>query len=349
MTKPILSSPEDKNSLTPLEQELQMTPPPDNLQFSLLEIRDHYAALAEKYSRLAEAAKTKLAHAESLLASWQQGNNTDSSDVNLQLNSVGNNGNPTNNNLDDFPQTWTTTEVAQKIGSTVEWCNNQRYQNPDRFIDNVHYLRDKKGFIHWTASGIELLAKIAKTFTDIPPNVTPTKDISDRLGVSTKWISRARIKYGDWLESGIHYYHHSRKGYLWTDKGIEVLEKIQSDRESFEALFPGNLTQDGTPYQRFQAKTDIQVIPPYQGLSLANAVKKILQDNAGSILTLEYIVTMLYGKVEGDGLKIVKNRLVKTISVGKRKGKWDSVPNQPGCYTWDWQSLDRKRREKGLI
>ena len=346
MTKPILSSQDYKSSLSPLEQELELAPPPDNLQFSLLEIRDHYAALAEKYSLLAEVAKTKLAHAESLLESWQQsGNNADNSDVNLELDSPGN-GDLSNNNLDGFSQTWTTSEVAEKIDSTVEWCNNQRYQNPDRFIENIHYLKDNKGFIHWTASGVELLDKISKTLTNIPANVTPTKEIGKRLGVSTKWISRARIKYGEFLQPGIHYYHHSRKGYLWTDKGIEILEQIKADRESFDATFQDTLNKKNATLKRFQAKTDIQVVPLYQGLSLANAVKKVLQDNAGSILTLDYIVTMLYGKVEGENLKVVKNRLVKTISIGKRKGKWDSVPNQPGCYTWDWKLIDKKRKQK---
>ncbi|MGF1487750.1 MAG: hypothetical protein ACFBSE_11725 [Prochloraceae cyanobacterium] len=344
MTKPILSSSEYKSSLTPLDQELQITPPPDNLQFSLLEIRDHYAALAEKYTRLAEIAKTKLAHAESLLATWQPDNsNTD--DVNLDFNGVSN-GNTNHNNLEDITETWTTTEVARKIDSTVEWCNNQRYQNPDRFIDEVHYLRDEKGFIHWTASGIELLSKVARTFSDIPANLTPTKAIGNHLGVSTKWIGRARIKYANWLKSGIHYYHHSRKGYLWTDKGVEILEKIHDDRAYFDAMLENNSTTEETAYKRFQPKTDVRVIPPYQGLSLANAVQKILEDNAGSILTLDYIVTMLYGKVDGEKLKVVKNRLVKTISIGKRKGKWDSVPNQPGCYTWDWQLIDKKRKQK---
>ena len=346
MTKPILSSQDYKNSLTPLDREFQLTPPPDNLQFSLLEIRDHYAALAEKYALLAEIAKTKLAHAESLLESWQQANNIDNSDLNLELNSA-NNGIVSNHNLDNYSETLTTSEVALKIGSTVEWCNNQRYQNPDRFIEDTHYLRDDKGFIHWTSLGMELLATIAKTLTNIPTNVTPTKEIGKSLGVSTKWISRARIKYGDWLSEGVHYYHHSRKGYLWTDLGIGILKEIQADRESFDARFQETLTKKNATSQRFQSKIDIQVIPPYQGLSLANAVKKLLKDNAGSILTLDYIVAMLYGKVEGDDLKVVKNRLVKTISVGKRKGKWDTVPNQPGCDTWDWQLIDKKRKEKG--
>ncbi len=342
MTKPILSSSDYKNSLNPLDRELQLSPPPDNLQFSLLEIRDHYAALAEKYSRLAEIAKTKLAHAESLLESWQQEDNTD---VNLEFDSV-NNGNANNGNLDRFSETWNTSEVAAKIGSTVEWCNNQRYQNPDRFIENTHYLKDDKGFIRWTETGVDLLDKISRTFEDIPPNVTPTKDIGKKMGVSTKWISRARIKYSDWLSEGTHYYHHSRKGYLWTDQGIEILEQIQSDRESFDANFQDTLTKKDAPFKRFQSKTNIQVIEPYRGLSLANAVKKVLKENAGSILTLDYIVAMLYGKVEGEALKVVKNRLVKTISIGKRKGKWDSVPNQPGCYTWDWQLIDKKRKQK---
>ncbi|MDJ0713141.1 MAG: hypothetical protein QNJ54_02825 [Prochloraceae cyanobacterium] len=363
MSQSIFSPQDDNSSLASMNNEFELSSPPDNLQFSLLQIRDYYAGLAEKYTRLAEIAKNKLAHAEALLTSWETTQNdlefstlSESSisssekatgEINGQFKSSENipipaDNIPTDIESDSSNQTWTTSEVASKLDCAVEWCNNQRYQHPDQFNYGAHYLKDEKGFIKWTVLGFEKLLKFKQAGTNIPDDVIPTKEISDMLDVSTKWISRARIKYAPFFREGTHYYYHSRQGYLWTELGLQQLRQVQAnilpvpDAETLEASPPTSHLQTTYP----------EMLPPYQGLSQSAAVEKLLKENEGCILELDYIARILYGELRMELLKLVKNRLVKTISVGKRRGKWDGVPNEVGCYTLNWKALEQRGKEK---
>ncbi|MGK7916714.1 MAG: hypothetical protein AB4038_14410 [Prochloraceae cyanobacterium] len=360
----MLSPQDDNSSLNSIDNQFQLSPPPDKLQVSLLQIRDYYAALAEKYSLIAEEAKAKLAHAEGLLKSWEAGasNSLVSSlshgdisssekaeaDINLDLNSLASISTDTNGtvaNVDEpsSGQTLTTAEVASKLDRTVEWCNNQRYQHPELFTQISHYFKDENGFIHWTSLGVQQLLKLAKSGVKVPSDVIPTKQVSESLEVSTKWISRTRIKFASLFREGTHYYHNSKQGYLWTASGIEQLRQIQAN--NFPPDSSSKTKKSSKPKSTGKQK-NLEMLSPYRKLSQTAAVEKLLKDNAGSILTLDYVVEMLYGKLKPEVLQLAKNRVVKILSVGKQRGKWSGVPNETGCYTWDWKMIQAKTKQK---
>ena len=72
----------------------------------------------------------------------------------------------------------------------------------------------------------------------------------------------------------------------------------------------------------------------YQHLTKIQAVEKLLQENQGKILTVEYIIWSLYGDMDAEAVKAEKPRIYDTLGQGVDKGIWEKVPDQPACYTY---------------
>ncbi len=85
-------------------------------------------------------------------------------------------------------------------------------------------------------------------------------------------------------------------------------------------------------------------LPQYQRLTKFEAVEKLLQDNTGSILHVNYIVRSLYGNLAPEAAKVEKQRLYETLSKGVTRGSWDRVPDQLGCYTIDLKLVDKQAK-----
>ncbi len=66
-----------------MNHQLQLEPPPQAFFSPLLELRDHYAGLVEKYEQLYTQARSHLNHVEALLSNWSS-----DSDVNGRLSTV---------------------------------------------------------------------------------------------------------------------------------------------------------------------------------------------------------------------------------------------------------------------
>lgn len=75
------------------------------------------------------------------------------------------------------------------------------------------------------------------------------------------------------------------------------------------------------------------MLPQYQHLSKIQAVEKILRDNQGSILHVDYIIRALYGEMDALAIKEEKPRMYDTLTQGTKKGLWVKVPDSPSCYT----------------
>lgn len=75
------------------------------------------------------------------------------------------------------------------------------------------------------------------------------------------------------------------------------------------------------------------MLPQYQDMSKIQAVEKILRDNQGSILHLDYIIRTLYGEMDALAIKNEKPRMYDTLTQGTKKGLWEKVPDSPSCYT----------------
>ena len=80
----------------------------------------------------------------------------------------------------------------------------------------------------------------------------------------------------------------------------------------------------------------------YQHLTKIQAVEKLLRENQGKILTVEYIIWSLYGDMDVEAVKAEKPRIYDTLGQGMDKGMWEKVPDQPACYTYKLSLVEPK-------
>ena len=107
-------------------------------------------------------------------------------------------------------------------------------------------------------------------------------------------------------------------------QSIEVKQQLTPQVEDNLALKP-------TKQAIKQLKRPL--LSPYQHLSKSEAVEKLLTDEIGNILHIDYIVRALYGELELAAFKAEKSNTYDVLSKGVKKGLWDKVPDRAGCYT----------------
>ena len=109
-------------------------------------------------------------------------------------------------------------------------------------------------------------------------------------------------------------------------ESIEVKQQTTPQAEDNLAL---------EPTQQAIKQLKRPLLLPYQHLSKSEAVEKLLTDEIGNILHIDYIVRALYGELELAAFKAEKSNTYDVLSKGVRKGLWDKVPDRAGCYTSD--------------
>lgn len=106
---------------------------------------------------------------------------------------------------------------------------------------------------------------------------------------------------------------------------VVLSEPVQSESSSV------NSSSQRSPFSALKTP----MLPKYQQLTKSQAVERLLRENSGTILHVDYIVHALHGKLEPDAMKAERPRMYDTLSKGASKGLWDRVPDQASCYTID--------------
>ncbi|MEM6752751.1 MAG: hypothetical protein AAF630_07265 [Cyanobacteria bacterium P01_C01_bin.38] len=84
-----------------------------------------------------------------------------------------------------------------------------------------------------------------------------------------------------------------------------------------------------------KSSSDIQMLPEFRHISRIEAIKQLLEDNKGKVCHIDFVVRSLYGDLESTAFKVVKGRVHSSLTHGKEQMYWESVPDEPGCYTLD--------------
>jgi hypothetical protein len=79
--------------------------------------------------------------------------------------------------------------------------------------------------------------------------------------------------------------------------------------------------------------------PSYEGLTLTEAIQKILTEREGQAINADDVVNILYGNLEESVFRVAKERVTKNLSKGKGENKWSRVPTQLGYYTISLEDL----------
>ena len=81
--------------------------------------------------------------------------------------------------------------------------------------------------------------------------------------------------------------------------------------------------------------SEIQMLPQFRHISRIEAIKQLLEDNKAKVCHIDFVVQSLYGDLESTAFKVVKGRVHSSLTHGKEQMYWESVPDEPGCYTLD--------------
>ena len=77
----------------------------------------------------------------------------------------------------------------------------------------------------------------------------------------------------------------------------------------------------------------------YEGLTLTEAIEKILHERQGQAVNADDVVGILYGQLEETVFRVAKERVTKNLSKGKGENRWKRVPTQLGYYTLSLENL----------
>ncbi|MBN3869935.1 MAG: hypothetical protein V7L00_01600 [Nostoc sp.] len=91
--------------------------------------------------------------------------------------------------------------------------------------------------------------------------------------------------------------------------------------------------------QRSLSGVEIVMLPEYQSLSRAEAIERLLAEQIGTIVHIDVIVRSLYGELEPDIFKLVKNRVQSSLTQSRETHNWSFVKGKPGYYTLDSRLL----------
>jgi hypothetical protein len=90
---------------------------------------------------------------------------------------------------------------------------------------------------------------------------------------------------------------------------------------------------------------EIPMLPQYQhALSRMEAIKQLLQENIGTVCHIDFIVRSLYGELDSNVFKVVKGRVQSSLTQGRERNYWVTIPDEPGCYTLDLSLLAPNNR-----
>jgi hypothetical protein len=95
-----------------------------------------------------------------------------------------------------------------------------------------------------------------------------------------------------------------------------------------------------SPSARHAALLKTPLLPQYEHLTKSEAVEKLLQENGGKVLHLNYIIRALHGELKPEDIAAEKSRMSDSLKKGIAKGLWDRVPDSPGYYTIDMKLVD---------
>ncbi|MEH1872277.1 hypothetical protein [Nostoc sp.] len=90
---------------------------------------------------------------------------------------------------------------------------------------------------------------------------------------------------------------------------------------------------------------EIPMLPQYdRALSRMEAIKQLLQEQIGTVCHIDFIVRSLYGELDSNLFKVVKGRVQSSLTQGRERNYWVTIPDEPGCYTLDLSLVAPSKR-----
>ncbi|WP_016951931.1 hypothetical protein [Anabaena sp. PCC 7108] len=325
----------------------QLQPPSDVFITPLLELRDYYAGLAQEYQRLFIEARSQLDHVESLLSNWSD---TDDNEQFSQLESANPEGSflflssdDTSNldflesleselaNLDQVEIDYSTPPTTEKEQSHLSSIPSE---NDDHFIKRaeVPMLPQYQALTRMEALK-KLLHEYAGTVCHIDFIV---RSLYGDLEPTIFRVVKGRVQSS--LTQG------RERGY-WSaipnEPGCYTLV-LSLLAPNHHHSFPQSVKTRKKKSFILPKSEVVPMLKAFDGQFLIDAITSFLQQNPRRIFSVNEIVNGIYGDIDSQQLREVKNKVLNELSRGHRTGRFSRVPNQIGFYTWDAKTILQK-------
>ncbi|MCC5620621.1 hypothetical protein [Nostoc sp. CHAB 5715] len=335
-----------------MTQNGQLEPPPGSFVSPLLELRDYYARLTQEYERLFVQAREQLDHVEALLSNWSF---SDSS-----------------NQISSLTAADETSDVSQE--GPVRFLSPLDDIDEINLVESVESELADKDLVEIDNSFSAVDTKESQPSTTSPdPTIAPENNDSSTKVAEIPMLPQYQhalsrmeaIKQLLQEQKGtvchIDFIVRSLYGQLDSNLFKVVKGRVQSsltqgrERNYWVTIpdEPGCYTLDLSlvaPSNRNGVSRNIKnknkkpFIPPtkavpmlkaFEGQFLIDALTSLFEENSGKVFSVAEVIAGIYGELDSQQLREVKNKVLNELSRGYRTGRFSRVPNQIGFYTWD--------------
>ncbi|MDZ8094112.1 MAG: hypothetical protein RMZ42_19605 [Nostoc sp. DedQUE05] len=335
-----------------MTQNGQLEPPPETFFSPLLELRDYYARLTEEYERLFVQARSQLDHVEALLSNWS------SSDTNKQISRLTAADETSNLSGESSLRFLSPLDDIDKI-NLVESLELVEKDSDQVEINNSFSAVDTKESQSQTTSTDP---KIAPENNDSSTKVVEIPMLPQyQHAISRMEAIKQLLQEQIGTVCHIDFIVRSLYGELDSNLFKVVKGRVQSsltqgrERNYWVTIpdEPGCYTLDLSlvaPSNRNGASRNIKnknkkpFVPPtktvpmlkaFEGQFLIDALTSLLKQNPGKIFSVAEVIAGIYGELDSQQIREIKNKVLNELSRGYRTGRFARVPNQIGFYTWD--------------
>lgn len=326
----------------------QLQPPSEVFITPLLELRDYYAGLTQEYQRLFIEARSQLDHVEALLSPWSYDEHesisqleaADEKDSRLFLSS------------DDRSDL----ELLESLES--ELANLDKWEIDSSSSASFATESESSDLINTFAESHESFTKGAEV-PMLPQYQSLTRMealkmlLHEYAGTVCHIDFIVRSLYGD-LKSTIFKIVKGRvqssltqgreRGY-WSAIPNEpgcytlALSLLDPNHHNGSSSRAKNKKKKSlvTPHT-----TDVPMLKQFEGQFLIDALTSFLEQHRGRVFSVNEVVNGIYGELDDQEIREVKNKVLNELSRGHRTGRFSRVPNQIGFYTWDARMISRR-------
>ncbi|MEH2118182.1 hypothetical protein [Nostoc sp.] len=334
-----------------MTQNGQLEPPPGTFVSPLLELRDYYARLTEEYERLFVQARSQLDHVEALLSNWSF------SDTNKQISSL-----TTADETSNFSQQGSLRFLSplddideiNLVESVSELADSDKVE-----IDNSFSAVDTKESQSSTTSPDPKIAlennDSSTKVAEIP--MLPQYDhalsrmeaikqlLQEQIGTVCHIDFIVRSLYGE-LDSNLFKVVKGRVQSSLTqgrerNYWVTIPDEPGCYTLDLSLVAPSNRNGVSRSIKNKNKKPflpSIKTVPmlkTFEGQFLIDALTSLLEQNPGKVFSVAEVIAGIYGELDSQQLREIKNKVLNELSRGYRTGRFSRVPNQIGFYTWD--------------
>ncbi|MEH2314912.1 MAG: hypothetical protein V7K35_26705 [Nostoc sp.] len=334
-----------------MTQNGQLEPPPGTFVSPLLELRDYYARLTEEYERLFVQARSQLDHVEALLSNWSF------SDTNKQISSL-----TAAEEISNLSQQGSLRFLAplddideiNLVESVSELADSDKVE-----IDNSFSAVDTKESQSSTTSPDPKIAlennDSSTKVAEIP--MLPQYDhalsrmeaikqlLQEQIGTVCHIDFIVRSLYGE-LDSNLFKVVKGRVQSSLTqgrERNYWVTIPDEPGCYTLDLSLVASSNRNGA-FRSIKNKNKKPFVPPiktvpmlkaFEGQFLIDALTSLLEQNPGKVFSVAEVIAGIYGELDSQQLREIKNKVLNELSRGYRTGRFSRVPNQIGFYTWD--------------